>query len=69
MANNMKIYKLKIKFSAAIFVAEDKMQVLCLIAKNNIFEGLTSKDILPHLVEIEDETVTGEAKIIAYYEF
>lgn len=63
----MKIYKLKIKDEIAIFVAEDKMQVLCLITLNNIFEGLTSKDIIPHLVEVPDQTVSGKPEVIYYY--
>ena len=67
----MKIFKLNIGLGLAMFVAEDAMQVLCLIAQHNdmkyIFEGVPARLILKDLVEIPGYTVSGQPDVIAFY--
>ena len=67
----MKLFKLNIGLGLAMFVAEDAMQVLCLIAQHNdmkyIFEGVPARLILKDLVEIPGYTVSGQPDVIAFY--
>lgn len=67
----MKVYKLNLGLGIAMFAAEDKMQVLCLIAKHNqlsyIYQGVSAKDILEDVEEIPGYTISGIPGVIAFY--
>lgn len=67
----MKLFKLNLGFGIAIFVAEDAMQVLCLISKHNelkyMYEGVSAKDILKDLTEVPGYDVSGQPGVIALY--
>jgi predicted RNA-binding protein len=67
----MKLFNLNLGLGLATFVAEDVMQVLCLILKHNelkyIYQGVSSKDILKDIKEIPGYNVSGEPGVIAFY--
>lgn len=67
----MKLFNLNLGLGIATIVAEDAMQVLCLILKHNelkyIYQGVSSKDILKDLTEIPGYNVSGEPGVIAFY--
>ena len=67
----MKIFKLNLGLGIAMFVAEDAMQVLCLIAQHSdmkyILKGVPAKLILKDLVEIPGYTVSGQPGVITFY--
>ena len=67
----MKIFKLNLGLGIAMFVAEDIMQVLCLIAQHSqmkyIFQGVSSKDILKDIEEVPGYNVSGQPGVIAFY--
>lgn len=67
----MKLFNLNLGLGLATFVAEDVMQVLCLIRKHNdlkyIYQGVSSKDILEDIKEVPGYNVSGEPGVIAFY--
>lgn len=67
----MKLFTLNLGLGLATFVAEDAIQVLCLILGHNelkyIYQGVSSKDILKDLKEIPGYNVLGEPGVIAFY--